>query len=159
MWETSIITNLTNKQMLLEKACWLLSGHKKNPSAPDSQLVALTVELFLVIAPLFPTTKTLRECAIPEYPLAWRSVLTTGLQKVGKEKNFNGKSLRILKMLTIHKSKMAHSFLSHTSDFRSDTPPSSFITCHCTTIAYALTAVWQAITGFTLGVLLMPARY
>lgn len=103
--------------------------------------------------------ENVRECAIPEYPLAWSSVLTTGLQKVGKGKKFNGKSLRILKMLTIHMSKMAHSFLSHTSDFRSDTPPSSFITCHGTTTAYALTAVWQAITGFTLGVLLMPARY
>lgn len=67
-----------------------------------------------------------RECAIPEHPLAWSSVLVTGRQKVGKDNNPNGKSLRIWKMLTIHRSKPTESVLSHTSDYRSDTPASSF---------------------------------
>lgn len=37
-------------------------------------------------------------------------------------------------------------------------PPLSII-CHDTTTAYVSTTVWQAITGFTLGVLLLPARH
>lgn len=67
-----------------------------------------------------------RECAIPEHPLAWSSVLATGLQQVGKDNNPNGKSLRIWKMLTTHRSKTTESFLSHTSAYSSDTPTSSF---------------------------------
>lgn len=126
MWEVSITTSLMNKQTLLEKAHWLPSDHRKNPSTPCSQLVALTVKLLLVIySSNFSNSKNRRERAIPEYPLAWSSVLTTGLQKVGEDNNPNGKSLRIWKMLTTHRSKMIDYFLSHTSDFRSDTPPSS----------------------------------
>ena len=58
MREVSIITSPMNKQTLLEKPHRLPSDHRKNPSTSCSQLVALTVEVFLVTAPLFPTAKT-----------------------------------------------------------------------------------------------------
>lgn len=98
-----------------------------------------------------------RECTIPEHPLAWSSVLVTGLQKVGKDNNPNGKSLGIWKCLQSTGQKQLNLFwvTPVTTDQILQPPPS--ITCRGSSAAYIPTAVWQGITGLTLGVL-VPVR-